>query len=100
MTAKGIVISGEFGRILAREKSEKKLELGELLIADMKDAKVLLQVFNLMYGSQISEQNLQLIAGMKLEENSSLDFMDPTMRNYILAELKNLISSCQASSLR
>ncbi len=89
---KGIVISGQFGNIIVREKSDKKFELGELMIADMKGAKVLMQVFNLIYGSQISEQNLQLIAGMKLEENSSLDFMDPAMRNYILAELKNLIT--------
>jgi DNA helicase HerA-like ATPase len=89
---KGIVISGQFGNIIVREKSDKKFELGELMVADMKGAKVLMQVFNLIYGSQISEQNLQLIAGMKLEENSSLDFMDPAMRNYILAELKNLIT--------
>jgi len=89
---KGQVLSGEFGRILVRQKSGEKLELGELLIADTSDGKILLQVFGLIYGSQISQLNLELISGMKLEENSSLDFMDHKLRNYNLALMKNLIT--------
>ncbi len=89
--AKGIVISGHFGRILVREKSGKNIELGELLIADTCQGKVLLQAFNLLYGSQISPQNLELISGMKLEENAEMEFADASLRNYILAELKTLI---------
>ena len=89
---KGQVLSGEFGRILVRQKSDQKLELGELLIADTSDGKILLQVFDLIYGSQISQLNLELISGMKLEENTNLDFMDPKLRNYNLALMKNLIT--------
>ncbi len=89
---KGQVLSGEFGSILVRQKSDQKLELGELLIADTSDGKILLQIFDLIYGSQISQLNLELISGMKLEENSNLDFMDPKLRNYNLAKMKNLIT--------
>lgn len=88
---KGMIVSGEFGKILAREKKGEKLELGELLIAENKNVKVLLQVFNLMYGSQISPQNMELISGMKLEENEDIELMDMHLRNYILANLKSLI---------
>ena len=62
---KGQVISGEFGKILIRQKSDQKLELGELLISESKDNKILMQVFELIYGSQISQQNLELISGLK-----------------------------------
>ncbi len=89
---KGQVISGEYGKILVRQKSDKDIELGELLIADTTDGKILLQVFDLLYGSQISQQNLELLSGLKLEENSSLEFMDPKLRNYNLIAAKNLIS--------
>jgi DNA helicase HerA-like ATPase len=89
---KGQVISGEFGRILVRQKSGEMLELGELLIADMKDSKILLQVYDLLYGSQISQQNLELISGMKLEQKSDIEFLDAEVRNYKLALLKNLIT--------
>ncbi len=92
MMVKGLVISGQFGRILVREKNGKKIELGELMVADTSSGKSLMQVFNLIYGSQISPQNLELISGMKLEEDPKIDFMDSELRNYILAELKNLIT--------
>jgi len=88
---KGQVISGKFGEILARQKSDQEIELGELLIAKNKAGKILLQVYDLEYGSQISPQNLELISGMKLEEDADMEFMDPHLRNYTLAKLKNLI---------
>lgn len=89
---KGQVISGEYGKILVRQKAEQNIELGELLVADTKDAKILLQAINLLYGSQISQQNLELISGMNLEDNEEIDFMDAELRNYNLAILKNLIT--------
>jgi DNA helicase HerA-like ATPase len=89
---KGQVLSGEYGRILVREKSEQKIELGELLITDTNEGKILLQVFDLIYGSQISQLNLELISGMKLEENADMEMMDAKLRNYNLARMKNLIT--------
>jgi len=85
---KGKVISGESGKILIRQKSDNNLEIGELLIADAGENKILLQVFNLLYGSQISDKNLELISGLKLEEDNDLEFMDPHLRNYTLALIK------------
>jgi DNA helicase HerA-like ATPase len=49
-----------------------------------------MQVFDLIYGSQISQQNLELISGLSLEDNKDFDFMDPKLRNYMLARLKSL----------
>ena len=89
---KGQVISGELGKILIRKKSEKDLEIGELLVSDSKDSKTLLQVCSLFYGSQISQQNLELISGLKLEEENDLEFLDPKLRNYTLAYLKPMIT--------
>ena len=89
---RGQVLSGEFGKILVRQKSDQALELGELLIAEAAEKKILLQVTGLIYGSQISQQNLELISGMKLENNLPLEFMDPKLRNYTLAVAKSLVS--------
>ena len=89
---KGQVISGKFGEIIIRQKSDEEFELGELLIAEKDNTKILLQIYELAYGSQISEQNLELISGMKLEENTDIDFFDEKLRNYKLAFAKNLIT--------
>jgi hypothetical protein len=89
---KGQVISGEFGKILVRQKSDQKLELGELLISESGENKILMQVFDLIYGSQISQQNLELISGLRLEENTDTEFFDKNLRNYVLAGLKNLVT--------
>ena len=88
----GLIISGEFGNIIVREKAGKKLELGELLISDIDCQKILFQVFDLLYGSQLSQQNLELVSGLRLEEDSDIELMDANIRNYTLAKLKNLIT--------
>ena len=88
----GQVISGKFGEICIRQKSDAHIELGEILVAENKDSKILLQVYDLVYGSQISQQNLELISGLNLEENSDTELFEPNLRNYKLALLKNLIT--------
>ncbi|MBD3361580.1 DUF87 domain-containing protein [Candidatus Woesearchaeota archaeon] len=89
---KGLVISGEFGNILAREKSGNKIELGELLIAKTSEGKILMQVFDLVYGSQLSQQNLELVSGLRLEEDTELELIDPKLRTYTLSKLKNILT--------
>ena len=89
---KGQVISGEFGRIVARQKSGSPIEIGELLVSDTKDGKILMQVYDLAYASQISQQNLELISGMKLEENTEFEIFDASLRNYMLAMMKPLVA--------
>ncbi len=88
--AKGLIIGGEFGDILVRQKNDSSLELGELLIAENEKGKIILQVFDLLYGSQLSQSSLELASGLKLEENESLELLDPKLRNYVLARLKTL----------
>jgi len=87
---KGIVISGKYGEIVVREKSGEHIELGELLVAD--SGRILMQAYDLLYGSQISQSNLELISGMKLEEDTELSFFDERLRSYNLAMLKNVLS--------
>jgi hypothetical protein len=91
---KGQIISGKFGEILARQKSDQEFELGEILVSEDENdgSKIFLQVYDLQYGSQISQQNLELISGMSLEEDTDFEFMDKNMRNYKIAFLKNMIS--------
>lgn len=91
MLIKGQVISGDFGKIIARQKSGQAIEIGELLVSDSNNGRMLLQVYDLVYGSQISQQNLELIAGMKLEEDTEFEFFDASLRNYMLAMMKGLL---------
>ena len=87
---RGMVVSGGFGSILLREKNNATLELGELLVADTPTGTVLLHVFDLLYGSQLSQQHLELVSGLKLEEDESLSLMDPHLRTYVVAKAKAL----------
>jgi DNA helicase HerA-like ATPase len=86
---KGQVVSGDFGKIIARVKAGEKLELGELMVIDGEE-KFILQVYDLVYGSQISPQNLELVSGMDLEEGN-FSLMDQELRNYNLAFLKPIL---------
>jgi hypothetical protein len=63
-----------------------------LVVDQAKGNYSILQVYDLKYASQIPDKNLEMISGMKLEGfNADLDFMDPALRNYILAEVKSKI---------
>jgi len=92
LLTKGQVISGEFGKIVARQKSGNSIEIGELLISESDEGNILLQAYDLIYGSQISQQNLELISGMRLEENGEFELFDANLRNYTLAVLKSLVT--------
>lgn len=87
---KGQVVSGDFSKIVMRVKSSETVELGELVVIDNKE-KFILQVYDLVYGSQVSPQNLEMVAGMNLEEGN-FQIMDSTLRNYQLAFLKPIIT--------
>ena len=78
---KGQVVSGDFSKIIARVRTDASLEIGELVVIDNQQEKFILQVYDLVYGSQISQQNLELVAGMNLEEGN-FTIMDEKLRNY------------------
>ena len=89
---KGQVIGGDFDQVLIREKAESPLELGELLIAEEGNTHMLLQVYDLMYSSQVSRQSLEFISGMHLEENVELKLFDRNLRYYNIAKCKVLLT--------
>jgi hypothetical protein len=89
---KGQIISGEYGEIIARKKSDQNIEIGELLIAENNGIKMLLQVIGLEYGSQISRQNLELISGMRLEEDDKNELFEENLRLYTLVKMKTLLT--------
>ncbi len=89
---KAQIISGEYGKIIARQKSGKEIELGELMVSETEHQKIIFQVYELLYSSQISDKNLELISGMTLEENHSYEFLDKNLRNYNIACLKPLLA--------
>src|SRR3989344_1187994 len=88
---KGQVVAGDFGKIVMRVKSAQQVELGELVVIENSGEKFLLQVYDLLYGSQISAQNLEMVAGMNLEEGS-VQLLDENLRNYQLALLKPILT--------
>ena len=89
---KGQIIGGSFGEILIRQKAGEHIEIGELLVSETAETKIILQVYDIIYGSQISQQNLELVSGMALEDNTDMEFMNPKIRNYILVKAKNLVN--------
>ncbi len=89
---KGLVISGEFGNILVRQKGGQTIELGELLVAEIDNERILLEAFDLNYGSQISQVNLELMSGLKLEHENDLELFDKELRQYVLVHVKPLLS--------
>ncbi|MGB9659200.1 MAG: ATP-binding protein [Nitrososphaerales archaeon] len=88
----GQIIAGGVGKILIREKSGEKIELGDLLVAEDSEGYLILQVYDLLYGSQISQVARELIAGMRLEGlGAGLEFLEPQLRNYVLALAKSVL---------
>jgi len=88
----GQIIGGEHGQILVRQKSDQVIELGDLLVGEAGGWKALMQVFNLMYGSQIDDKTLQMMSGMQLEGIAGrAEFMEKNLRSYVMAEVKVLV---------
>jgi uncharacterized protein len=88
---KGQLISGSYGRLLMREKAGQKVEIGELLVVE-DGQKMILQAFDILYGSQIPQASLELMSGIRLEEDSNLGLYDFDLRAYNLVMLKNLLT--------
>ncbi len=92
MTVCGQIVAGEIGKILIREKSGEKIELGDLLVVEDAEGFLIMQVYDLLYGSQISKMAREQIAGLKLEGfGVGLEFFEPQLRNYVLAQAKAVL---------
>ncbi len=88
----GQIIDGNFSEIIVRQKAGKEIELGDLFVVDSDDQKIVLEVFDLVYGSQIGPVSRELISGMQLEGWENLELMDQDIANYTLAKLKSLVT--------
>lgn len=89
---KGQIIGGNFERVLIRQKKGEKLEIGELLVCESPKQKIIFQVIDLKYSSQVSQSNIEYISGMNIEEDTDLEIMDESLRYYTLAELKSILT--------
>jgi len=87
----GQIVGGNSERIVIRKNSKAALELGSLVACD-DGGTTIYQVYNLMHGSQISDQGIELMAGM-MSEGHGFEIFEKDIRNYILAEAKPLIRS-------
>ena len=85
----GEVIAGSFEGIIAREKAGSNVEVGELLVT-VGDPSLIVQVTGIEYASQLSQQNRELIAGLRLEDDAQLNFFDRSLRTYNVLSLKLL----------
>ncbi len=86
----GQVVGGDFGRIILREKDGAGIEIGSLLVSQEEDSFLIMQVFDMEYGSQIQEGMRQMMSGVSMEQIIDAKFYEPEFVNYVLAKLKPL----------
>jgi len=97
----GQIIAGKTGQILVREKAGGEIEIGDLLVAEEDGAYVILQAYELLYGSQVPQLVRELLAGMKLEGlGADLDFLEPQLRNYVIAQIKAVLRVSKDNELK
>lgn len=90
-SAVGQIVDGKFGSVLVRQKSDEKLEIGDLLISEEGDHSLVMQVFGLEYGSQIHPDMREVMAGESLERGSAgTHFYSPETAHYVVARVKPL----------
>ncbi len=87
----GQLIGGSFERVLLRVKKDSSIQLGEILVHEAEGQKFFIQVYDLCYGSQISQQNLELMSGMELEQSLGVNLFDESIQVYSIAVCKNLL---------
>ncbi len=88
----GQVISGSFGDVVVRQKSNENIEIGDLFVIDSNGRKTILQAYDLRYGSQIGDLSRELISGMNLEGKGEMEMIEPELANYLIAHLKPVLT--------
>lgn len=95
----GQVIGGAFDKIVVRQKAGLDLEIGDILVLDGADYKLLLNVFDLQYASQIDDKMQEMISGVTLEEQpDDLTSYEGGIVNYVIASVKPLVRVEKAGS--
>ena len=87
----GQVVGGSFADIVVRQKAGRVLEIGSILVSKQGDTSLILQVFELVYGSQIGQSMQEMMSGQGLE-NGVVEMRpyEPEIVNYVLARIKPL----------
>ncbi len=83
----GQIIGGEYGELLVRQKSGQIIEIGDLLSID----DIILQVYDLAYGSLLEDTDIARMSGMQLEGYEDTSLMEEEIRNYVSAKAKPLV---------
>ena len=86
----GQIVAGRMNRIVIRQKGDAGLEMGDLLVSREEAGTLILQVFELQYGSQFRDGVREMISGVSLEESPDLRFYEDERANYVLASVKPL----------
>jgi uncharacterized protein len=116
---KGQIIGGESEFLLVRQKNDTPLELGELVVCEKivqqsvqqhnqtqsstsktQTQLILCQVIDTAFSSQLSNQNLELISGLHLEESQQITLFEEHLRTYTVAKLKMLLNLTENKSER
>ncbi len=86
----GQIVYGEFSEIIFRVKQNSQVEIGEIVsVIDNKTGKkYLYKISNIKYGSQLSFESLERVAGIELEKEESKKSEN---RDYLLASLVPLL---------
>ncbi len=64
----GVIAGGAFGEIVLRKDSDKDLELGQLLVYEKGDKKLILKVVDLVHGSTLPQSSVDMAQGYAREE--------------------------------
>ena len=86
----GTIVGGNFGNVMIRIKYDSFLELGELVVVGEK-RKYILEVYDISYGSQMSQQRIELISGYNLETGDKAEVYEKSLRTYKLASAKPIL---------
>lgn len=87
----GQVVGGSFADIVVRQKAGRMLEIGSILVSKQGDTSLILQVFELVYGSQIGQNMQEMMSGQGLENGVvEMQPYEPELINYVLARIKPL----------
>ncbi len=83
----GQIIGGEYGELVVRQKSGQIIEIGDLLSID----DIILQVYDLAYGTLLEATDLARMSGMQLEGYEETVLMEEEIRNFVTAKAKPLV---------
>jgi uncharacterized protein len=88
---KGLIIGGTFSQIIIRIKQTTTIEIGELLVAQTSAESYIIEITDCIYGSQLSQEQRELICGQSLEHKQPIQLYENELRNYILALGKTIV---------